>query len=217
MEIITENYIGVKENREEINVKSILIEQGIGVLINGGIFLGITVLGVVVLALTKKIEKLGENLKDSNKHTRIKDEDIETVNNILYGLLHEYDAIRVFILEFHNGTTTANGFSYEKVSMTYEVNALGYIKTARNVQNIPRSIIIEDLIRIRDEGLVELRENSSTNPLLEYGNEIVLLKAIDSRDLNKGCIGISFHAKGFIPIDVKELERSVNKIRQVLR
>ena len=83
----------------------------------------------------KKNEKKKQSL---NKQHTI--ENGELILSKLESIREKFKCDRVWIAEFHNGTKTYSGKSFQKFSITYEVVSQGIATEAINTQSIPTSI-----------------------------------------------------------------------------
>ncbi len=83
----------------------------------------------------KKNEKKKQSL---NKQHTIENE--ELIISKLESIKEKFKCDRVWIAEFHNGTKTYSGKSFQKFSITYEVVSQGIATEAINTQSIPTSI-----------------------------------------------------------------------------
>jgi hypothetical protein len=198
-----------------IEINKRLVDEGIGMIISSLLFVGLVVLGILGKNLKKSIDTVVDNL-DKKQGKRVEYEEIESINTLLYGLLYTYKPVRVFILEFHNGKVTGNGKSYEKVSVTYEVAEIGYKKIAGLIQNIPKPLIIEDLIRLKNEGIIVLKQSENSSPLLIEGNEVAVIGMLDLSNIENGVIGMAFKERDYKPIDTKEFTKIKRRINQIL-
>jgi hypothetical protein len=83
----------------------------------------------------KKNEKKKQSL---NKQHTIENE--ELIISKLETIKEKFKCDRAWIAEFHNGTKTYSGKSFQKFSITYEVVSQGIATEAINTQSIPTSI-----------------------------------------------------------------------------
>lgn len=83
----------------------------------------------------KKNEKKKQSL---NKQHTIENE--ELIISKLESIKEKFKCDRAWIAEFHNGTKTYSGKSFQKFSITYEVVSQGIAAEAINTQSIPTSI-----------------------------------------------------------------------------
>lgn len=92
--------------------------------------------------------------KERKKHSLDERHCIENEESIiskLESIREKYSCDRVWIAEFHNGTKTYSGKSFQKFSTTYEVVSQGIATEAINTQNIPISIFSAFFNKLRND------------------------------------------------------------------
>jgi hypothetical protein len=92
--------------------------------------------------------------KDKMKHSlddKSSAQNEESIISKLESIKEKYNCDRVWIGEFHNGTKTYSGKSFQKFSTTYEVVREGVATEAVNTQNIPISLFSSFFNKLKNE------------------------------------------------------------------
>jgi hypothetical protein len=107
--------------------------------------------------------------KENKKHTlddRYSTENEESILSKLESIKEKYNCDRVWIAEFHNGTKTYSGKSFQKFSTTYEVVNQGVATEAITTQNIPISLFTPFFNKLKNDYYYYVPDTSITDEIL---------------------------------------------------
>ena len=110
--------------------------------------------GILSPLLLQFLNNRSNNKKEKKKQSLDEKHSVENEESIiskLESIKEKYECDRVWIAEFHNGTKTYSGKSFQKFSITYEVVSQGIATEAINTQNIPISIFSAFFNKLRND------------------------------------------------------------------
>jgi len=107
--------------------------------------------------------------KENKKHTLDNQHCIENEESIvskLASIKEKFNCDRVWIAEFHNGTKTYSGKSFQKFSTTYEVVNQGVATEAMTTQNIPISLFSPFFDKLKNDYYYYVPDVNVTDEIL---------------------------------------------------
>jgi predicted AAA+ superfamily ATPase len=104
---------------------------------------------------------------------------------------------RVWIAEFHNGSKTYSGRSFQKFSQTYEVVRKGIAAEANSTQNVPTSIFSNFFRTLSEKGHYNANDIKEAQDVAAFTMQsfwhsrgITSFAAIAIKDLNNNFVGV---------------------------
>lgn len=120
------------------------------------------VLSPILVQITKYyIASLRNPSKKCEVSKNIKYEDL--ISHKLEKIQENLKCDRAWIIEFHNGTHTFTGKSFQKFSVTYESVKSGVSREGPQTQNLPTSLFSRFFKTILDMNLFEVKDTSKVN------------------------------------------------------
>lgn len=142
---------------------------------------------------SKKIEKKEKHSLSNYKTFKSEGVIIKKLESIR----DEYNCDRVWIAEFHNGSDTYSGRSFQKFSLTYEVVKHGIAAEANITQNIPTSVFSNFFQTLSEKGHYEAYDTKKAQDVSAFTMQsfwssrgIISYAAIAIKDLNNNFVGI---------------------------
>jgi hypothetical protein len=161
----------------------------------------------------KKNEKKKQSL---NKQHTIENE--ELIISKLESIKEKFKCDRAWIAEFHNGTKTYSGKSFQKFSITYEVVSQGIAAEAINTQSIPTSIFSSFFKKLIEDHYCLIQNiNNVNDPICVCMKSFCENRGISSfiaiaiKDIRNNFVG-------FLCLDgvINDLEISDNNIQKLI-
>ncbi len=116
---------------------------------------------------------------------------IETIKN-------KFKCDRVWLAEFHNGTHTYSGKSFQKFSVTYETSNEGVTAEALNTQNIPTSIFTSFFKKLIEDHFYYVKNTKAQHNIEKRADDYHIAVALESFWETRG-------TKSFIALAIKDL------------
>lgn len=118
--------------------------------------LGAFITGVLGPIIVRLVVKRSEALKDPLNDAFVFGEKVEEK---LYNLLEEYEADRIYILQFHNGGHYyPTGKSIQKFSMFYEVIKDAKYSVRNSFQNVPVHLFSKSLKQLSEHEFIAIND-----------------------------------------------------------
>ena len=105
---------------------------------------------------------------------------------------------RVWLAEFHNGTHTYSGKSFQKFSVTYETTNEGIATEALNTQNIPTSVFTSFFKKLIDDHFYYVKNTKTQYNVEKRSADYHIAVALESFWETRG-------TKSFIALAIKDL------------
>jgi hypothetical protein len=115
---------------------------------------------------------------------------------------------RVWVVEFHNGTHTFTGKSFQKFSVTYESVKSGISREGPQTQNLPTSLFSRFFNTVSEEGIFSVedvsRVNASNSSMQSFfeSRGIKSFFAVGIRNIENNLIGVLCTDSIFLPMDM---------------
>lgn len=149
------------------------------------------------------------------------------VYTVLWSLLVELEAERVYITQFHNGDHFYSGQSIQKHSISHEVPKPGLSSIRRNYTNIPISYRMHELIKtLKREGMQGIPDRDALPDSFQHIREYMLLYSIrslyeyhitDAEGRTIGILSLHFTAPGALDnVEHLKIENYLSQIRNIL-
>ena len=143
-----------------------------------------------------KKKTLALSKESLNRHEHFNNE--EAIVKKLDMLKEKFKCDRAWLAEFHNGTKTYSGKSFQKFSVTYESTNEGIAAAAINTQNIPTSIFSTFFRKLMDDHYFYIKNTNAINTIDKQSREYNIAVGMESFWETRG-------TKSFIALCIKDI------------
>lgn len=192
-------------------------------------------LEIIIYILTALAYAINEFRKEREKRTKQKPnpaifekshESDGKIYPILWRMLIEFQAARIYIIQFHNGDKFYSGQSIQRYSISHEVYIPNLQPIRKNYTMIPITYRMHDIInRLKLTGLIsvtnigELPDDDVHKDFMNLHETIALHKfhIMDSQMRTIGILTLHFNKPTVLgDIEILAIETQVNEIRNIL-